>query len=480
MRSRTMSETTGRVALASGLAVILTLLLLGLQAAKPARAASTFTVNSTGDGNDLDFPGGTFDGSSNGKCDVSSATVGDQCTLRAAIQTANKFPGADAIHFGIPTTSPACVPATGVCKITPGTRLPLITRPLTIDGYTQSGATENTLTQLGQTNASPKIELDGFTDFAGLVVVGSDASNTVIRGLVINGFNFGILFSGGKGHNVEGNFIGTDPEGDSDLGNSLSGVVLSNADGSTVGGASPEARNLISGNGSSGDSAGVWVRDGATGNRIQGNLIGTDKTGTAPLGNTGNGVFLDDASNNTVGDADPSDGPTNAANTIAFNAFVGVDVEGATAGNRILSNSIFSNTGPGIDLGPDGVTNNDPKDPDAGANHLQNFPIITSAFDLPSGTGINGTLDSISSTRKKKSTFTVQFFSNPAADPSEGKTSLGEVRVTTNRQGKVSFGFFTNAVSEGDFITATVTRNSTGDTSEFSEARIVQGPVIGP
>jgi CSLREA domain-containing protein len=83
-------------AFAFGAAMICALLLLGLQAAKPAHAATTFTVNSTGDENDLDFPGGTFDNSSDGACDVEgSGTTGDQCTLRAAIQQANATSGVD-------------------------------------------------------------------------------------------------------------------------------------------------------------------------------------------------------------------------------------------------------------------------------------------------------------------------------------------------------------------------------------------------
>ena len=65
--------------------------------------------------------------------------------MRAAIQEANAFAGADTIDFGIPTT--------GVATIAPGFELPAITRPVTIDGYTQGDARENTLTQSGKTNA---------------------------------------------------------------------------------------------------------------------------------------------------------------------------------------------------------------------------------------------------------------------------------------------------------------------------------------
>src|SRR5919202_1654549 len=97
-----------------------------LLAAKPAHAATTFTVNSSGDKNDRDFPGGVFDGSSAGKCFKGEVMVvqGKECTLRAAIQEANKTPGADTINFDIP--------GTGVHTIAPASQLPAITRPVSI------------------------------------------------------------------------------------------------------------------------------------------------------------------------------------------------------------------------------------------------------------------------------------------------------------------------------------------------------------
>ena len=65
-------------------------------------------------------------------------------------------------------------------------------------------------------------------------------------------------------------------------------------------------------------------------------------------------------------------------------------------------------------------------------------------------------------------TFTVQFFSNPSADPSEGKTLVGQKKVTTNRRGKASFVFVApEQVSvEENHVTATAT--GSGGTSEFS------------
>ena len=53
-------------------------------------------------------------------------------------------------------------------------------------------------------------------------------------------------------------------------------------------------------------------------------------------------------------------------------------------GNRIVSNSIFSNQNLGIDLSNNGSGDReqDLKDPDTGANYLQNFPVITAATSM--------------------------------------------------------------------------------------------------
>jgi Right handed beta helix region len=221
-------------------------------------------------------------------------------------------------------------------------------------------------------------------------------------------------------------------------------VSLNGANNSTIGGTSPAARNLISGN----VRSGVEVFNGS-GNTIQGNLIGPDKNGNALV------------------DSNAVDG--------------GVVISSGT-GNRISRNSIFSNGDLGIDLGNNGVTANDLKDPDAGANRLQNYPVITSAQTFASFTSINGRLNSTPSTRLTTRSFIIQFFSSPAADPSgygEGKTFLGQILVSTNRNGNASFTFTPAlAVPEGAFVTATATNKATGDTSEFSNAKRVEELVI--
>src|SRR5262245_13861297 len=66
-------------------------------------------------------------------------------SLRKAIDDANANPGADSIHFNIV--------GSGVHTIAPATPLPAITGQVTIDGYTQPGASANTNGPSQGTNA---------------------------------------------------------------------------------------------------------------------------------------------------------------------------------------------------------------------------------------------------------------------------------------------------------------------------------------
>src|SRR5262249_236845 len=143
-------------------------------------------------------------------------------------------------------------------------------------------------------------------------------------------------------------------------------------------------------------------------------------------------------------------------NIIAFNSGAGVFVEGNSSGNAILSNSIFSNTGLGIDLAPAGVTPNDPCDVDSGPNHLQNFPILASAFNGGGGIPLAGTLN-----RTGGHTFRIEFFSNSVCHLSgdgEGKTLLGSTVVTSVGDCSISFAFVASPnLLSGRFVTATAT-----------------------
>ncbi len=339
LRAKTDRSAGNRVLVVGLLAVLIT---VGLMlSAKPAHA-KTFTVTTTSD-----------------------SGAG---SLRQAILDTNDIPGADNINFNIPSS--------GVRTIFPRSELPQITDTVTIDGYCQPGASTNTLAK--GTNAILKIQLDGSSagNFADGLSFGSGASNSIVKGLVINRFGGdGIDMFDARDMRIEGNFIGTDSSGTLDLGNGLNGVLVhGNSTSNAIGGTSRFQRNLISGN-----IEGITLNFNAERNEVLGNLVGTKKDGISPLGNEFAGVVALGA-DNFVGDFSQS-----GANTIAFNGGNGVSVSvSSAAGNRILSNSIFSNGRLGIDLrggteNAAGATANDPKDADTGPNDLQNKPVVTSA-----------------------------------------------------------------------------------------------------
>ena len=187
---------------------------------------------------------------------------------------------------------------------------------------------------------------------------------------------------------------------------------------------------MISGNGSSGIELGG---QGANFNIIQGNLIGLQVDGITPLGNGATGVVIINGLNNVIGGTGVGVG-----NVIAFNGADGVAIgeEGIATGNTIRGNSIHSNIGSGIDLGPDGSTPNDlgpPPDTDGGANNRQNFPVLASASSGLVTTSIIGSLNSTPDT-----TFDIEFFDEPTPDPNgfgEGQRFIGTIQVTTNVDG---------------------------------------------
>lgn len=304
---------------------------------------------------------------------------------------------------------------------------------------------------------------------------GDGQSDAAERNTVAGNGQSGVLIQhlGTTGNLVAGNYIGTDATGTAALFNAH-GVTIMDAGGNRVGtngdGVGDAAeRNVISGN----NSVGVFlIRTGPSQNLIAGNAIGLTPAGTA-LGNAW-GVYTINASNNAVG------GAAALANTIAFNRTAGVVVQSGT-GNSIRANSIYSNAGLGIDLGAAGVTANDPGDPDAGANNLQNYPVLTAARPGAT-TRVTGTLNSTAG-----ATFTIDAYASPSADPTgfgEGQHHLGSFTVTTDAAGNASFNkFLAAATAEGEMITLTAT-DAAGNTSEFSAAlatlAVNDPPVLDP
>ena len=211
---------------------------------------------------------------------------------------------------------------------------------------------------------------------------------------------------------------------------------------------------------------------GAADNAVIGNYIGVDSTGTGNLGNGGDGVYLQGGtSGNAIGGS-----AATMANVIAFNGADGIRVGVDTSDNNpILRNSIHSNVGLGIDLDPDGVTPNDGLDTDTGPNDGLNFPVINSATETGGLVTLTGTFD------VPAGWYRFEFFTNTVADPSgngEGETFVGSTPLTHTGSGDEPWGAaFPGLV--GDIITATLTECTDASctdfdsTSEFSAAHTV-------
>jgi VCBS repeat-containing protein len=381
-------------------------------------------------------------------------------SLRQALLDANANAGLDTITFNIA--------GGGIHTIAPLSALPDITEAVVIDATSQPGYA-----------GTPVIELNGASagnNRSGLTLdSGSDGST--IRGLAINRFGGdGIHVTHSSGNLIEYNFIGTDPTGTLAQGNGGDGIeIYFYATNNII------RYNVISAN-TWGISIGIGSVEDAL-NLIQANKIGTDVTGTLPLGNTTAGITAGFGSTNTlIGGTGAGEG-----NIIAFNG-IGIELRQNAAGHSFLGNSIFSNGGLGIDLGSNGMTANDTGDGDSGANNGQNFPILTLA-QLVSSTqvAIAGALNSTAN-----SYFRVEFFANTAADGSgygEGQRYLGFVNVATDGTGNAAINvILTAAVAPGEFITATATRSDNTfstftDTSEFAQNIIVgvnHAPVLDP
>jgi hypothetical protein len=493
-------------------------------------------------------------------------------SLRQAILDANAAAGMDTIVFNIP--------GSGVHTIEVPTAFAWITSPAVIDGATQPGYA-----------GAPLIELHG----AGTTGFYLSAGSTTVRGLVMNGFSQAMLLTGG-GNVIEGCYIGTDATGTLAPFTAGHGIRMISSDGNVIGGSSPSAGNLLSGN-----FIAIEV-ESSDGLVVQGNLIGTDLTGTKALPNaTGISLNGNDA---TIGGSEPGEGNLvsgNIGSAIAMNSgsgvvirgnFIGTDITGTKRlGNGMAINDsgyddvMIGGTGPGdgnVISGSNGIgiyvynfadntkvfgnrigtdvtgtlpignltgiatsndsglqiggtgpgeaniiafnqgylqyslpvgaliyssshhipirgnsfhdneqlgiaftgqfpTFNDPGDVDTGANDKQNFPIVRSVEYGNSSTRVIAKFNSVANT-----TYVLDFYANPPClrfprEFIEGETYLGASEVTTDGAGHADVDVtLPVAVENGARIAVTAT-DPDGNTSEFSQRIIFNmNPSSGP
>ncbi|MBI2568928.1 MAG: hypothetical protein HYV63_18055 [Candidatus Schekmanbacteria bacterium] len=219
---------------------------------------ASFSVNSTADTSDRD--------TTDGVC----ADSDGNCTLRAALQEADVSDGMDTITFNLGAGARIDTGESGVSTIS----------SVTLDG--------------GGSRA---------VVISGIVYLGGAASK--VRNLVINGEgkeNSGLAMSGDDS-TVEGCYVGTNSAGDASAGPG-NGVAMWGSS-STVGGTTPEARNVAAGN------SGTNVSVTGSNVKVIGNYIGIDKSGTKGL-NLGIGLDISQSTGTIVGGAD-----ANARNVIS-------------------------------------------------------------------------------------------------------------------------------------------------------------------
>jgi hypothetical protein len=297
--------------------------------------------------------------------------------------------------------------------------------------------------------------------------IGGDTADR--RNVISGNEGNGIWIRGGGSYSnrIVNNFIGTNKDGIAVIGNTWSGIAVSEGAGRR-GGLTVQP-NMIGdvgqGNVIAGNFYGVALYDSETSeNIIRGNFIGTDLGANLNLGNTSGGIAMGrDTHDNIIGGAGSGEG-----NVIAYNNNPGIFMDNGY-NNSIRRNRIFLNATLGIDLGTNGVTVNDPGDFDSGANNFQNYPLIGSGSSGGGFTNLGGSMSSTANTA-----FTLDFFISPDRDPSgygEGSTYIGSTTVTTDNSGFASFNSsFNTVLNYSGFYAAATATDPNGNTSEFSPA----------
>ncbi len=289
------------------------------------------------------------------------------CSLRAAIYATNLngVSGncrAELSQAGATDTIVINIPGGGPKTISVA-QLPDITDAVIITGdvQTKSGACAGA-------GAPPCITISGPGPNSGVngFVVSNSAQHVTIKNLAIVGFNIGIYLTNGGNDTITGNYIGTS-DGVSANPNKwgiLAGPASSNV---TIGGTTAAARNVVSGN----TGSGIQL-DGLT-NTVQGNYVGTNAAGDAALGNQAFGILSTVPSDgNTIGGEVPGAGNLISANgffdadglavfgdnNVVYGNLIGTDATGSAAIGNHVNGILLANDGHGNLIGGTGARRN--------------------------------------------------------------------------------------------------------------------------
>ncbi|HKX62849.1 MAG TPA: hypothetical protein VJS65_13410, partial [Verrucomicrobiae bacterium] len=232
-------------------------------------------------------------------------------TLRQAILDANATPGIDTIAFNIPPGGSTSITITSATFV--------VTDPVVIDGTTQPGFA-----------STPVVELTSSFEAPWLQCLQIEAGNSVVRGLSFHGLKGdAVILKDGGSNVIEGNMFGLRRDGVSSHGNSYRAIILINSSFNTIGGTNAAQRNVVAGSA----NAGINLLLGSSYNRIIGNYVGTDVTGTKARGNY-RGISVSAGTNNIIGGAGPGE-----RNIISGSGWTGVQLWIGES-NRVVGNYI--------------------------------------------------------------------------------------------------------------------------------------------
>lgn len=323
-----------------------------------AADALVLRVNSTLDTSDNSW--------GDGQCST-GATVFDpvlgnqpQCTLRAAIEEANAWPGRDVLRFG----SSLLYDANGVAWFNPASDYQPISEEIEIDGTTAPSY---------DPARTPRVVLVENGGVYGLNLLPT-ADGSTIKGLTFGGFLFGIYLNGTDGVWIDRCAFGIHNHVDPFFfrnGNEVAIHVNIQATNTWIGAKVQNGAFQGSGNTISGNTVGI--ENAGTDTHILGNKIGTDPTGTIrqgrvnlaspffTLGNTEAGIVVEKGVGLEIGRVLATGSLPNLSfvakgNVISNNGGHGIEIvetsnQPTLPGMKIVANQIGTDATGSVDFG---------------------------------------------------------------------------------------------------------------------------------
>ncbi len=270
---------------------------------------------------------------------ASNAATGNIGDLRWAFAQVNASAGPHTINFAIGAASSL---QTITMTNSPGPLPAITSQNVTIDGWSQYSG--------GVCTGNPIIEISGPGFGNGIFATG--ANGFILQGVIINKYQDPVRLTTSSNCSIRGCWIGTNNTGTAAIGgvtNNAGIYIVGPSSFNFIGGniiTNPCYKNIIS------NCRGGIQIDNSTDNTIQGNYIGTDKTGNNTIANTSEAIFINTGSHRnlvgglTNGDENIAGLQTSANNNCAI--YINGSNDDKVYSNRVglsLNGTVFFNTG---------------------------------------------------------------------------------------------------------------------------------------